>query len=473
MGDRICRGCQTRLSDSNPDTRCAPCRRKHPIEVDVPTWLWDSARLRSALASLDLGGVLWLLRSETRLSLMQTAAPLQWSSGATVSRAESGESPVLYDIRKLFEVTDAFDMPRPVLIPMLTGDLSATLPGPELEGNRDSHMNRRQLGIFLFGVTTTAAAAAAGLDHVQVPTKVDSAQITYFQTATTKLIAQDQQVGGGTLNNAALRLFYRAHLMLNESDYTEKIGRELMMVSGEIAECAGWIYYDVNDLDTAWKLYLQMRLLADQSGNRDLEIRALTALSRIMDDQARESSQVGFAKDALRLSQRAADVARREPSSELHALLAAREASAYATLGDKSGFEAAMARAWNHMENAEGKDMPPWLGFVNISEIATKEAEGRLALGDTGRAIEIQRSALTPNLSPRNGVSYRASLARGLATQGDLTAAIAEGTTVLTALNEGKISSPRVIRKLEVVRHATQSHKAGPDFSAHLDSALT
>jgi hypothetical protein len=447
--------------------------RKHPIEVDAPTWLWDSARLRSALVSLDLSGVLWLLRSETRLSLMQTAALLQWSSGATVSRAESGESPVLYDIRKLFEVTDAFDMPRLALAPMLTGDLSTTLTGPELEGNRDSHMNRRQLGIFLFGVTTTATAAAAGLDHVQVPAKVDTAQITYLRAAHTKLLAQDQQIGGGTLNNAALRLFYRTRLMLNESDYTEKTGRELMVVAGEIAGCAGWIYYDVNDLDTAWKLYVEERFLADQSGNRDLEIRALSALSRIMNDQARESNQAGFAKDGLRLIQRAADVARREPSSELHALLAAREAGAYATLGDRSGFEAAMSRAWNHMENAEGKDMPPWLGFVNISEIASQEAGARLALGDTARAVEIQRSSLTPDLSPRNSVSYRASLARGLAAQGDLTAAIAEGTTVLTALNSGKISSPRVIRKLEVVRHATQSHKSGPDFSAQLDNILT
>jgi hypothetical protein len=356
---------------------------------------------------------------------------------------------------------------------MLTGDLSATLPGPELEGNRDSHMNRRQLGIFLFGVTSTAAAAAAGLDHVQVPAKVDSAQITYLQAAHTKLLAQDQQIGGGTLNNAALRLFYRTRLMLNESDYTEKIGRELMVVSGEIAGCAGWIYYDVNDLDTAWKLYVEERFLADQSGNRDLEIRALSALSRIMNDQARESNQVGFARDGLRLSQRAADLARREPSSELHALLAAREAKAYATLDDRSGFETAMSRAWNHIENADGKDMPPWLGFVNISEIAMHEADGRLALGDTGRAVEIQRSAMTPDLSPRNSASYRASLARGLAAQGDLTAAIAEGTTVLTALNSGKISSPRVIRKLEIVQHATQSHKAGPDFSAQLDSILT
>jgi transcriptional regulator with XRE-family HTH domain len=415
------------------------------------------------LARVDLGAALAIIRSSTKLSQLELATLLGWSQSA-VARVESGQRDTLYDVRRLFEVADALDMPRSTLIPMLMGDPhNFRYPGDE---TYDMNLSRRKFGGALLGL-----AASAGLDQVQIPTHVDAAHIRYFHASVEKLYGRDQNVGGGALARDGLRLYYRARRMLDEASYTEATARQLMSAAGEIAVCVGWLCYDADDQDTARLLYAEARLLADQAGDDQLAIRALEKMALQLSHISERNSCRGYARQAVQLSRRAAELARTDVSPQLHALLAAREAMAHSAAGNPVEFSLAISRAWREMDKDATGAVPTWLQFVNPSEIAIHEARGRWNLGDPGAAADLYRSSLTGELSSRNVNNYRATLAAALAASGDISAAVTEGMVVLPALQEGRISSPRTISRLKIVRRAAENHRQGAEFCERYDLA--
>src|SRR5262249_7874161 len=143
MEKRTCRICQGLLSRYNPDSVCAGCTRQIATTPPFPIWLWDSVPLRQAFAKLDLGAALTIIRTAPGLSQLEFATLLGWSQSA-VARAETGQRESLYDLRRLFEVVDAVDMPRTALIPLLLG-ISADERIEEEEAE-EMGMNRRQFG---------------------------------------------------------------------------------------------------------------------------------------------------------------------------------------------------------------------------------------------------------------------------------------------------------------------------------------
>lgn len=459
-GERRCRSCRGPLSRYNSTSVCAGCAKNGTTAPRVPTWLWDSETFRRALAEVDLGAALAIMRSAVGLSQLELATLLGWSQSG-VARIESGQRDTLYDIRRLFEVVDALHMPRAALIPMLGA--SDNEPSEREEADEMS-LNRRELGGAVIGL-----AAAAGLGQLQVPAKVDSAHVRHFQASAEKLYAKDQHVGGGALVGGGLQLYYRARRMLDEADYSEATARQLMSAAGELAICVGWLCYDANDSSMARGLYSEARLLADQSGDDGLAVHAMEKMSLQLVRPAQEETRPGHAREAVRLSRRAAELARSDPSPQLHALLAAREAIAHAAVGDGGSFRLAIARAWREIDCASGEGAPVWLEFVNRSEIAVHEAKGHLYLGDPGSAAGLYRTSLEAQLSPRNGAIYRAELAATLAAIGDVTGAVAEGMTVLPALDGGQIASPRTVSELRVVRQAAAQHRSGDEFCARYD----
>jgi transcriptional regulator with XRE-family HTH domain len=398
------------------------------------------------------------------MSQLDFATVLGWSP-STVSRAESGQRDTLYDIRALLEFVDALDMPRETLIPIITGGDHAH-SGRRQEEVSDMSMDRRGLGGTLLGL-----AAAAGLSHMQVPAKADAAHVRYFSASVDQLYAQDQSVGGGALARDGLKLYIRARRMLDESAYTEATARELMSAAGEIAVCVGWLCYDADDQQMARTLYSEAHLLASQAGDSQLAIKATEKMTLQLIAETRENRHPGYARQAVTLSKRAADLARSEPCPQLHALLAAREAMAHSVVGDSAGFKLAISRAWREMGRESADELPGWLKFVNRSEIAAHEARGLWYLGDPSVAAELYHTSLdsSENLSPRNEASYRSSLATALAASGDFVGAFTEGAAVFPALDAGKIRSMRIIKRLRAVRQLAGQHASGTDFRDRYD----
>ncbi|MDQ2881144.1 MAG: hypothetical protein M3Y48_07825 [Actinomycetota bacterium] len=348
-------------------------------------------------------------------------------------------------------------------MPLLLGATDEGQIGGE-EANEMS-MNRRQFS----GGLVSLGVVATGLSQVQIPTKVDSAHIRYFNASVEKLYAKDQSVGGGALARDGLRLYYRARKMLDEADYSEVVGRQLMSAAGELAVCVGWLAYDASDQTLSRAIYSQARLLADQSGDHGLAIRAMEKMSLQSVNHSHKSGLCGSAREAVRLSRRATELARHDPSPQLHALLAAREAIALAAAGDGQGFSVAITRAWREVDRGFADGVPAWLRFVTRSEITVHEAKGRSYLGDHTSASELYRSSLDATLGSRNGANYRAQLAAALVASGDVYGAVVEGMAVLPTLDAGGIVSPRTLAELQPVRLAATQDPRGEEFCAYYD----
>ena len=463
-GPRLCPACGTRLSRYNTDPLCSACMSaSHNRSVAVPQWLWDSAPLRHALADLNLGAVLAIVRASAGLSQLELGTLLGWDQ-SKVQRAEKGTRDSLYDIRTLLQVVDALDMPRTALAPLVLGAPDAIIE------EKDMDLTRRQFGGVMGGATLAAmAGVGAELGTVQIPAKVDKAHIRYLRATVDQLYERDQMVGGAALARGALRQFYRAQRMLGESDYGERTGQQLMTAAGELAVCVGWLAYDAGDQDLARRLYTEAMTLADEADDSTLaiQVREKMALQAV---QLARNGAPAIARQALRLTGRAAEVARRDPEPRVHALLAAREAIACAVLGDDSGYRQAITRAWREADRGPGPGGPVWLRFVTGSEISVAEAKGQMYLGAPHTAVQLYEQSLADDsLSPRNRINYRAQLAAALAATGDNGAAISEGLAVLPAL-ETDVASPRTLRELAPVREAAE--QAGDEeFCTRYDHA--
>lgn len=445
-----CLACGARLSRYNPDSLCSACtsasRRRG---VAVPQWLWDSAPLRQALADQNLGAALALVRASAGLSQLELGALLGWDQ-SKVQRAEKGTRDTLYDIRTLFQVVDALDMPRTALAPLVFGSPEAIITEDDVD------LTRRQFSGVLGG------AALAGLTgmgtesgNIQVPAKVDKAHLRYLTATVNQLYERDQMVGGAALARGALRQYRRAQRMLNESDYAERTGQQLMTAAGELAVCVGWLAYDAGERDLAHQMYSEAMTLADEADDTTLavQVREKMALQAV---QLARTGRPSIARQALRLTERAVDIARRDPEPRVHALLAAREAIASAVLGDDRGYRQAIARAWREVERGPGAGDPVWLRFVTPGEIGVAEAKGQMYLSAPETAVQLYEESLTgDNLSRRNRTNYRAQLAAALAATGDSSAAVGEGLAVLPTL-ETDIASPRTLRELAPVRAAAE-----------------
>ena len=465
---RVCSVCRTtRLSRFNPGTVCGSCARAaRDLERVTPTWLWDSQPMRQALARLDPGAALAIFRTVSGLSQQDVADLMGWSQ-STVSLIEKGQRETLFDIRELLRFADMVEMPREALAPVLVGEPDATLENGALEesGNgAGEDVDRRSFGGFAASV-----AAAVVLPEVTVPPRATSAHVRYLRTCTDSLWNRDQALGGAALLRQALRQWHRARRMLDESSYTEQSGRELMKATGEMAVCVGWLSFDGGNQALARHLYSEALLLADQGDDQALAAKAFGQMSQQAVQLAREA-RPGLAREAVRLSERAAELARRDPTPRLHALIAARQAIAHAALGDNQGFNTAITRAWRELDRGWTEEDPVWLHFVIPAEITVHEAKGRTYLGDQDAALGLyQHSLENPGLSRRNRASYHAQFAAALASSGDAARAVDEGLAVLPALEE-TVASPRVLRDLRPVRSAAEQVGA-QEFCVRFDKA--
>jgi len=182
----------------------------------------------------------------------------------------------------------------------------------------------------------------------------------------------------------------------------------------------------------------------------------------------------GSAGRARRFAARATDLTHGLPPGRIHALLAVREATAHAALGDTAAFGRSISSAWREMDRAVDHetpdDCPAWLRFMSHAEVLYHEAKGNSLLGQHDRAVELYgRVAAEFTASPRNTANYRATLAAAFASIGDTDAAATEGTAALHQLGNG-ISSPRALRLLDPVRDLLEDQPDGAAFTDHYNA---
>ncbi|MGI9002506.1 MAG: hypothetical protein ACR2GH_12680 [Pseudonocardia sp.] len=454
---RFCVGCRvTVLSRYNPDPVCSGCvRAAREASGIVPTWVWDSAPLRAALARVDLAAFAAFVRRASRLSLAELGALVGegWSK-SLMSLIERGSRDTLYDLRKLLAFVDAVGMPRTALVPLLLGDPDATLEAEEIAalwGVDTVELSRRGFSTMSAGLVTAAVVPAV----LPVPERVDRAHVRYLQAALVRVRDQDDVVGGCGVLPQCLRLFTRARRMLDESDYSAAVGQQLLVVTTDLGIKSAWSAYDADDQGLARRLYEQSALLADSAD--DSAQRAYLYANMVQQSTclARHTGRKDLAREALRFAGRAEDAARAEPSPALHALIALRRSLVHAQLGDEAAFRSAILTARRALDRGPHEaDNMVRTRFVRHSEITVYEALGTARLGAIDQAIRLHEAVLDDTTrSPRDQAYFRAMLAGTLMAAGDTEQAVSHGSMILPAPGT-PLASARMLRELQPVREA-------------------
>ncbi|GLY78872.1 helix-turn-helix domain-containing protein [Actinoallomurus iriomotensis] len=465
---RVCPSCRlTVLSRYNADPVCASClQATRAAETRVPVWVWDSAPIREALARGDLGAFLTLLRTGADLSQLDLAALVEGWSQSTVSLVERGKRDTLYDVRELLRVADALGVPREALLPLLLGERDTPLDGKEdVEPAGEVDMDRRS-----FTRMTAVAALGTALSPTRIPNRVGPAHVRYMRCCLDELRRQDRDLGGGAIVRQAARQYAWARRMLDEGDYTDAVGRELLTVTTELAITTGWFAYDGGQQHIARQMYGEANLLAGSVGAGELTAHVFVNLAMQSTYLARAgASSRGVAREGLRFATRAAEAARHEPSPRLHALISLRQAAAYAQLGDETAFKTSIESAHRELDRGDHLADPAWTTFVTRAEVDGHDADGWLRLKQASRAVSRYDDVLGAHLPPRNAAYYRARLAGALLEDGDPSEAIAQGLSVLPDLGD-RLTSARTLIELRPVRAAAHQASA-EELVALFDSA--
>ncbi|WP_158566770.1 helix-turn-helix domain-containing protein [Actinomadura craniellae] len=421
--------------------------------------------MREALARADMPAVVALMRAAAGLSQRGLGELVGWSQGA-VSLLERGRRDTLYDIRKLLEFADMVGMPRTALAPLILGRPNAILEEDGIPHLVGGIMDRRDFHGMAAGLLLSAL-----MPHIRIPDRVGATDVRYLQAALDHIATRDQSTGGGAVLDQALRQFARARRMLDEADYTEAVGQDLLVVTANLGTLCGWVAYDSGNQPLARSLYTEVQPLANSSGSAEVQADVWLLMSMQAAGQARATGQRGYAREALRLANLASTVARNETSPKLHALIALRQAKAYASLGDSSAFRNAILRARREIDRGSDPTDPAWCDFVSAGEVDGQEATSYMLLGDHDRAVSLRQLSLNDSsLSPRNRICAQAQFARALFEAGDQTEAVKIGYEVLPAFMKGGMTSARPLNWLTGVRKAAEQ-SGDMDFCQMFDAA--
>ncbi|WP_327112772.1 hypothetical protein OHB12_29650 [Nocardia sp. NBC_01730] len=335
--------------------------------------------------------------------------------------------------------------------------------GWEHVAEKDDDMKRRQL---LVGGT---AAGLTVLAHQHFPARIGMSDAERLAERVDGYVTIEQKVGGGALATAARTDLEHAKMVLATSEIDSVAAPVFTSAAGNMAVTAGWLFYDADDQRAATRCYSDAMALANHVG--DDELAAHTCLNVALQTIAQARRGEAHPQYALRSTLRAADLTRRQSSGRIHALIASRQATAYACLGDRSAFTRAVATAWREMDLAYDHEpferCPDWLKFMCHNEVRYHEACGYSYLGEASRATELFEQVATERAGQRNSATYRAWLASSLAEVGDIDDAITVATDVIANLADG-ISSSRTLRVLEPVR-AAATNPRHEDFQERYD----
>ncbi len=462
----LCPQCRkTRLSRYNNEPLCAACTRaaREPGS-GTPSWLYDSAPMRRALARDDIPLFSVVFRAASGMS-QHDLARITGLSQSTISCIETRRRRPLDVTRKFFRFTDAIGMPRVALLPFLLGREDVTLADIGIPEGTGTDVDRRT-----FGGVAAGLLASAALPQAQVPDRVDAAQIRFLHACAERMRIRYWSVGGGAVLREALGFFSRARLMLDESDYSETVGRQLLVVTAHLGIESGWFAYDHGDQQLARRLYSDAEMLAGDTGDSQLIVHVCGVMARQSVYLARVHQRRGLAREALRLADKAAEAARHEPAPRLHAVAAMRQAVAHAQLGDEVAFRSAITRARRALDRGDHPADPAWARFVTHTEVTVHEAMGWERLGSPGQAVTLWRNvANDQNRLPRNQVFAQSNLARALLDEGNVTLAIDEGRAVLQSFTAARMTSARPISAMRPVRAAAEN-AGDEEFCSRFDA---
>lgn len=326
----------------------------------------------------------------------------------------------------------------------------ATVGGASLPAQRGTSVDRRAFLTDSIGVT-----AAMGLPaHVRPLSPpggtgaVGTTHLLELRAGLRSLFQLDDAYGGGDVRSLAVRHLRRVRRVINTGKYPDTIGRQLQLLSGEVAEHCGWLYYDADEQDNARRYWGEALTTATMLRDSNLEILVFSSMSL-------QACHEGRARDGLDLARAAQERATRLCSPVLQSLIAAREARALSLMADGKTAGRRLTDAMQLVDrNGRGRPSPEWTAFHGPAELDYAQGLLYTELGHHQAATGFLRAALAHQEANygRNQALYRITLARSLVEAGEVDEGAAHAVGSLEHLEE--VESGRVMRRLTEVAGA-------------------
>jgi tetratricopeptide (TPR) repeat protein len=363
--------------------------------------------------------------------------------------------------------------PSPPPVPPATqpsGAPTITLMVTKHAGDTSEESEVLRRAFIMSGPTTVVAAslgpgapAALAAAAVPAPRRVGESEVNAVEEAVRRIRLLDDRHGADGLYRSAAQPLRAAYALLDSGTTTRRATADRLYAgAGELSISVGWLAHDSGRFDSARSHYAEALATARIAGDPALEAHAFCNTSFL----ARDAGQYREAVHAAQAGRRAAG---RLSSHRLLSLLALREASGRARLGDRTGCEQALSQAHGYFENGPSDDDPEWMSFFGEPEREAHEALCYAALGDWSRAARhaYRATALQQPHFARNLALYRTELATDLAHAGSPDEAAAAGHQVLDLLDD--VQSSRIQAKLSAAARVLLPQRRLPEVGAFLE----
>jgi tetratricopeptide (TPR) repeat protein len=244
--------------------------------------------------------------------------------------------------------------------------------------------------------STNAVVSPWGVVSETNPTSVepiDEACISSIRTRMQELLALDAQVGGNETSAQALRLFRSVHRRIGVSPCPKHLKRELYAAAGELAEIAGWLFYDADQQDAMRRTNQEALYYLRWAGHRSLELLTLQNMSM-------QAEYLNRPNEALTIVQSVRETDRLSP--RLDALFLARGAHALAQQQQRAEAVRVFQQARALYLDGPCDTDPAWATWVDDRQFAWFEAMMWAELGERDKPVRIFAEALAT--SPKHRV---------------------------------------------------------------------
>ena len=304
---------------------------------------------------------------------------------------------------------------------------------------------------------TGIAADTSGIGIRRGRKRVGDQEVVQICAVTEAFRSLDNAYGGGLTREAVIGQLISTVSLVEDTTYTEKVGRKLITGIGDLATVAGWMCHDVSMHTAAQRYFLLALQAAKEAQDPNLGAHVLSCM-------ARQAGHLGRPGDALELIHLARYGARHTATPTVGALLCSLEARYYAIMGRLKDFDRAAGQAEAAFADRVPAQDPAWAAYFDTSEyyatlgICHQIVARTSAPGHAVNAIDMIGHAL----AHRDGSRVRSrafdhlGLARAYLAAGELESATAAGTTALELA--GKVSSARVCDRLHEFLRETSPH---------------
>ncbi|RDI43561.1 hypothetical protein DFR68_12028 [Nocardia mexicana] len=290
--------------------------------------------------------------------------------------------------------------------------------------------------------------------------------IDYLERDLAELRLLDDGHGGELVLRAVTHRLAQAVDLLNDSMYSAATGRRLLSVVGQMAQLAGWLGFDLGRHGFAQRTYLLGLRAAVSSGDKQLGALVLSCI-------AFQQTWRNRTHDAVSIMSTVRQGLRGGATPRVQALIAMREARAFATTGMHAPASAALDRALQALAHGAHENDPKWVYWMDSTVLTSEAGRCYLHLGDTKRA-ESQLAEGLAHLgenATRDRVLYGLSLAlahtRGAGGRQDLELACYEAEQVLPMLPE--VGSARCRKLIETITTELRPHRTTSTVREFLD----